>query len=276
MKWIRGKLSIIFRETPAGSEHPGEVLIVDYVHERYENATEIQLGEENENVDEQIERELRELYGQPLMTTQAATSGCRFEPVLNWRGVQKEETVGGYKCKMLSMDGFVYRALQRQLKDAPQQEPGTLVDHSVGDDLNMSWDRYARAQASPTGKVPLLYKNEVVTGKERVFKGTVWMTSQFARKATDFLPIFECMLLSNQPKRFEKLAEFVRMKMPEDGFPVKIELPVFPTISGQASFLAYQEKQGNEISDDLFTVPESFTKTEKVQEGAKKKKEKSK
>lgn len=309
LKWIRGRLSIIFRECPAGSEHPGEVLIVDYVHERYENATEVQLGRQN-TIDEQIERELRELYSQPLLTTQAATSGCRFEPMLNWRGSQKEETVSGYKCKLLSMDGFVYRALQRHLKDtsssdskaissattsssssssssAPSssggdesseivERPEGLIDHSAGDDLSMTWDRYSRAQASPNGKVPLLYKNEFVTGKERVFKGTVWVTPAFARKSTDFLPIFECMLLSNQPKRFEKLAEFVKMKLPDDQFPVKVELPVFPTISGQASFLIYEEKNADEIDDLLFQVPESFTKGSKIQKAAKDKKEKDK
>lgn len=272
LKWIRGKLSIIFRESAPGSAHPGEVLIVDYVHERYENATEVQLGEKSD-IEEQVERELQELYSMPLLTTQAATSGCKFDPVLNWRGSQKEETVSGHKCKQFSMDGFVYRALQRHLKDAPSGGP-LPVDHSVGDDLSMSWDRYARAQASPTGKVPLLYKNEYVTGKERVFKGTVWMTSQFARKATDFLPIFECMLLSNQPKRFEKLAEFVRLKMPDDGFPMKIELPVFPTISGQASFLCYEEKLPTDIDDQLFQVPDSFTRGQKVKAGAKAKKDK--
>lgn len=316
LKWTRGRLSIIFRELPAGSERPGEVLIVDYVHERFENATEIQLGRQD-TIDEQIERELREIYSQPLLTTQAATSNCRFEPMLNWRGSQKEESVSGYKCKMLSMDGFVYRALQRHLKDgvggdakalpssssssassssssapaskevakaeasprqetAPAKEVTGPVDHSVGDDLTMSWDRYARAQAAPTGKVPLLYKNEFVTGKERVFKGTVWVTSQFQRKATDFLPIFECMVLSNQPKRFEKLAEFVRLRLPEDQFPVKVDLPVFPTISGQATFLIYQEKTADEIDDQLFQVPASFTKGTKVSQGAKDKKEKKK
>ena len=314
LKWIRGRLSIIFRTCPEGSERPGEVLIVDYVHERFENATEIQLGRQD-SIDEQIERELRELYAQPLLTTQAATSGCRFEPMLNWRGAQKEETVSGYKCKLLSMDNFVYRALQRHLKEgvtadskssssAPSSssasssassskevaksetprdevsstsgEPRAPVDHSVGDDLDMSWDRYSRAQAAPNGKVPLLYKNEFVTGKERVFKGTVWVTPQFQRKATDFLPIFECMVLSNQPKRFEKLAEFVRMKLPDDQFPVKVELPVFPTISGQASFLIYEEKQPEDIDDLLFQVPESFTKGTKISQGAKAKKEKKK
>lgn len=307
-------MSIIFRALPEGSERPGEVLIVDYVHERFENATEIQLGRPD-SMDDQVERELRELYAQPLLTTQAATSNCRFEPMLNWRGAQKEETVSGYKCKMLSMDGFVYRALQRHLKEgtatdskaltnssstssAPSSSSSTKevakeetsprevssntkealapVDHSVGDDLTMSWDRYSRAQAAPTGKVPLLYKNEFVTGKERVFKGTVWVTPQFQRKATDFLPIFECMVLSNQPKRFEKLAEFVRMKLPDDQFPVRVELPVFPTISGQASFLIYEEKNPEDIDDLLFQVPESFTKASKVSQSAKSKKEKEK
>lgn len=272
MKWIRGRLSIIFRERPEGSEHPGEVLIVDYVHERYENATEVQLGRPTDDVDAQIEREVQELLNHPLITTQASTSTCRFEPVLNWRGVPKEETVNGFKCKQLAMDGFVYRALQRHVKDVPAaSEPGKFVDHSTGDDLSLTWSRYMAAPAAPTGKIPLLYKNEFVTGKERVFKGTVWMTNEFTRKATDFLPIFECMLLSNQPKRFEKLAEFVRMKMPEDGFPLKVDLPVFPTISGQASFLIYQEKQPADIDDELFTVPASFIKASKVHKSAKEK-----
>lgn len=46
------------------------------------------------------------------------------------------------------------------------------------------------------------------------------MTKDFPRKITDFLPIFE--VLAPTHRGFEKLVEFIRMKLPDDGFPVKL------------------------------------------------------
>lgn len=57
-------------------------------------------------------------------------------------------------------------------------------------------------------------------------------------------------------KHFSKLREFVTMKLPS-GFPVKIDIPILPTVSAKITFQKF-EFQDN-ISADLFEIPQHFT-----------------
>jgi len=68
------------------------------------------------------------------------------------------------------------------------------------------------------------------------------------------LPIFE--ILSPTGKHFEKLKSFVQMKLPE-GCPTKIEIPVFPTIVGTASFLRFDPNEV--VPDEHFDIPKDYT-----------------
>jgi hypothetical protein len=115
------------------------------------------------------------------------------------------------------------------------------------------------------------------------------LSKQFPRKIEDFLPIFE--VLAPTHRGFQKLSEFVRLKLPDDGFPVKLgmflpiilfssdsdtcaaELPVFPTVTGLATFSVFEEKQ--DIDETLFAAPSDYKRSKiKFMGGEKKKKEK--
>jgi len=124
--------------------------------------------------------------------------------------------------------------------------------------------------------------------KEKTFKGTLFVTKEFPRKVTDFLPIFEVLAPTN--RAFEKLTEFIKVKLPEDGFPVKVgmlssspsteslkllltlslspffflitEIPVFPTVTGLATFKLYTENPpAQQLDSSLFVLPQDFTKS---------------
>lgn len=55
-------------------------------------------------------------------------------------------------------------------------------------------------------------------------------------------------------KHFNKLREFVQMKLPP-GFPVKLDIPVFPTITATVTF---QEFRYDEFDSSIFTIPDDY------------------
>jgi hypothetical protein len=114
----------------------------------------------------------------------------------------------------------------------------------------------------------------------------LWLSADFPRKVEDLMPVFE--VLSPRNKHFQKLQDFVKL-LPTDGFPVKVgtllspptlqptnssgldrraviaddskprhdaEVPVFPTLSGLASFGKYEE---TELDESLFVVPSNYS-----------------
>lgn len=50
-------------------------------------------------------------------------------------------------------------------------------------------------------------------------------------------------VIAPQFKHFQKLRELVEMRLPP-GFPVKIDLPIFPTISARITFHEFKWKNG--------------------------------
>jgi len=98
----------------------------------------------------------------------------------------------------------------------------------------------------------LLYPSEFITERVRSFNGTAWFAPDFPRKPQDLIPV--CEVLAPRNKHFEKLRNLIDI-IPDYGFPIKIEVPVFPTVSATASFLSYQEM---EVDEELFAAPEGY------------------
>jgi len=57
-------------------------------------------------------------------------------------------------------------------------------------------------------------------------------------------------------KHFAKLREFVEMKLPP-GFPVKVDIPILPTITARVSFHDFEFRDN--MIDSLFQIPKDFT-----------------
>ena len=68
-------------------------------------------------------------------------------------------------------------------------------------------------------------------------------------------------------KHVEKLRDFIQGKLPP-GFPVKLDMPVFPTVTARVSFRAYRPLTPED--DNVFDVPEGFRRVNKhrVEAGA--------
>lgn len=56
-------------------------------------------------------------------------------------------------------------------------------------------------------------------------------------------------------KHFSKLRDFITLKLPT-GFPVKVEIPILPTVTAKITFQHFEFK--NDISKSLFTIPKNY------------------
>ncbi|KAG7269280.1 hypothetical protein CRUP_027275 [Coryphaenoides rupestris] len=88
----------------------------------------------------------------------------------------------------------------------------------------ISWEEYITAD---NGKAPHLGRELVCKESKKNFKAT----------------------------HFNKLREFVQMKLPP-GFPVKLDIPVFPTITATVTF---QEFRYDKFQQSIFTIPNEYT-----------------
>jgi ankyrin repeat domain-containing protein 13 len=101
--------------------------------------------------------------------------------------------------------------------------------------------------------------------KKKSLTGQIWMADNFPLKTDQILPLLE--LISPSSKHFEKLCDFVSCDLP-DGFPIRLQVPIFMVLSAQASFskiklLEKEEIIGEDetikpktiIRDDIFTIP---------------------
>lgn len=57
-------------------------------------------------------------------------------------------------------------------------------------------------------------------------------------------------------KHFSKLREFVNLKLP-GGFPVKIDIPILPTVSAKITFQKFEFRDN--IQPELFEIPANYT-----------------
>ncbi|KAM9479837.1 ankyrin repeat domain-containing protein 13C-like isoform 1-T1 [Salvelinus alpinus] len=112
----------------------------------------------------------------------------------------------------------------------------------------ISWEEYINAE---NGKAPHLGRDLVCKESKKNFKATVAMSQDFPLSIESLLNVLEVIAPF---KHFNKLREFVQMKLPP-GFPVKLDIPVFPTITATVTF---QELRYDEFEESIFTIPNEY------------------
>ena len=116
----------------------------------------------------------------------------------------------------------------------------------------VTWAEYSKA---PVGTIPHLGrpKREKVTQKS--FEATLGISKDFPIKLENLLPVLEA--LGPKAKVFKKLREFITIHLPP-GFPIRIDLPVFPSVKATVSFPEFEFK--SDLPDSMFTVPADYKK----------------
>ncbi|CAK8689558.1 ankyrin repeat domain-containing protein 13C-B-like [Clavelina lepadiformis] len=118
------------------------------------------------------------------------------------------------------------------------------------DRTNFQWNEY---YSSAPGNPPCLGRKVKEKTNTKSFEAVVAMSEKFPIRLENLLPILEA--LGPKAKIFTKLRDFISVHLPP-GFPVRIDIPIFPTIKATVNFTQFEFR--NSIPDSMFTVPTGY------------------
>ncbi|XP_047313286.1 ankyrin repeat domain-containing protein 13C-like [Impatiens glandulifera] len=83
----------------------------------------------------------------------------------------------------------------------------------------------------------------------------LWLSSDFPLRTEELLPLLD--ILANKVKAIRRLRELLTTKLPLDTFPVKVAIPVVPTIKVLVTFTKFEELQPIDDDEEEFSTPPS-------------------
>lgn len=274
MKWERGDISFLFR----GDKPPRESLtVLDREFQCYQRVR-------YEESDSEIEDEVDILMSNDIMAAQMSTKGIHFSRAQSgwiFREDRRETVAGQYDCDLYSINGLQLESRKRRehlSKDdlqknkalmeslikgghggqiaapppsggGPEEAPYRRDSLSPPPNTSCTWEEYMAAEP---GKHPQLGRSIVYKESAKSFKATLAMSKEFPLTVQTLLDVLEVVAPF---KHFAKLREFITMKLPP-GFPVKIDIPILPTITATVTFQKFEFRES--FPESMFEIPAHF------------------
>ncbi|XP_074524741.1 ankyrin repeat domain-containing protein 13C isoform X1 [Halichoeres trimaculatus] len=279
MKCQRGDLSFIFN----GNAIPSESFVV------LDNEQKVYQRIHHEESEMETEEEVDILMSSDVYSATLSTKSITFSRAqTGWLFREdKTERVGNFLADFYSVNGLVLESRKRRehlseediLRNKAIMESlskgGNLIEQNFEHNHEsspetvlsrwnlgpvrrqsltppspntISWEEYITAD---NGKAPHLGRELVCKESKKNFKATIAMSQEFPLGIESLLNVLEVIAPF---KHFNKLREFVQMKLPP-GFPVKLDIPVFPTITATVTF---QEFRYDEFDQSIFTIPNDY------------------
>ncbi|KAB0361618.1 hypothetical protein FD754_005774 [Muntiacus muntjak] len=262
MKCQRGDLSFIFN----GDAAPSESFVV------LDNEQKVYQRIHHEESEMETEEEVDILMSSDIYSATLSTKSISFTRAqTGWLFREdKTERVGNFLADFYLVNGLVLESRKRRehlseediLRNKAIMESlskgGNIMEQNFEPIRRQSltpppqntitWEEYISAE---NGKAPHLGRELVCKESKKTFKATIAMSQEFPLGIESLLNVLEVIAPF---KHFNKLREFVQMKLPP-GFPVKLDIPVFPTITATVTF---QEFRYDEFDGSIFTIPEDY------------------
>ncbi|KAL5711936.1 hypothetical protein ACHQM5_014157 [Ranunculus cassubicifolius] len=117
-------------------------------------------------------------------------------------------------------------------------------------------------------------KNGTATGEpkheseyKKGLRPVLWLTPDFTLKTDELLPLLD--ILANKVKAVRRLRELLTTKLPHGTFPVKVAIPIVPTIRVIVTFTKFEELHQSEEFSTPLSSPAHFqdAKTSKDSDG---------
>jgi len=276
MRWERGDITFLYK---GDSKTPEESLFV------LDNKLRVYQKVRYEESEVEFEDEVDLLMSSDIVSAQVSTKPISFTKVQSgWFFKEdRQELVGTYNANFYSINGMVLETRKRRehlSNDDLMKNKALLENFAKGNaqyleqqqqtqngevkrkeslqpppKRDVTWSEYIQ---SPPGQHPVLGRTPKCKESSRAFKATVAMSEDFPLTVDMLLNVLE--VIAPQFKHFQKLRDFIEMKLPP-GFPVKVDIPVLPTVSARVTFhdFEWKENADNRLSDDLFSVPTGYT-----------------
>ncbi|KAL3649700.1 hypothetical protein CASFOL_006103 [Castilleja foliolosa] len=132
---------------------------------------------------------------------------------------------------------------RRSSSELPREDTG---------DLKRSKDRSSKKKKKKGATVETKNESEYKKGLRPV----LWLTPDFPLKTEELLPLLD--ILANKVKAVRRLRELLTTKLPLGTFPVKIAIPIVPTIRVLVTFTKFEELQPIEEFSTPLSSPAYF------------------
>ncbi|XP_075083796.1 uncharacterized protein LOC107816540 isoform X2 [Nicotiana tabacum] len=146
-------------------------------------------------------------------------------------------------------------------RDIPIEEiNGCRNGEKCSVDISMKRDEYRRgrdAEASSSSNAESGDFRKDGSREKEYKKGlrpVLWLSPDFPLRTEELLPLLD--ILANKVKAIRRLREMLTTKLPKGTFPVKVAIPVVPTIRVLVTFTKFEELQP---LDEFLTPPSSPT-----------------
>lgn len=298
MKWERGDITFLYKGDALQSKDSFFIL---------DNKLKVFQRGWHEDTETDFEDEVDLLMSSDIVWSHMSTKPINFTRVQSgWFFKEdRQEMVGNYQANFYVINGMVLETRKRRehlSSDDLRKNKALLENFAKGNaeyleqqngeefprkeslapppPCRMTWDEYINSTEAPIiGRVP------VCKDSSKNFKATIAMSEDFPLTVDMLLSVLE--VIAPQFKHFQKLRDLVELRLPP-GFPVKVDLPIFPTISARITFHDFQWKNGtgpkkprnpeadgedvstdddndedmsvdDTLDDTLFDIPDDFT-----------------
>ncbi|KAF7283652.1 hypothetical protein GWI33_023288 [Rhynchophorus ferrugineus] len=266
MRWERGDISFIFN----GDAKPNESLTV------LDNNSKVYQQVRYEESEMEIEDEVDLLMSTDILAAQISTKRISFARAQSgwiFREDKKELVAGQYDAELYTVHGLTLDSRKRRehlSSDDLQKNRAILDSFTKGGNLqnldqngvpvrrtslvpppekNITWEEYINAEVN---NYPRLGRDLVYKESSKSFKATIAMSSDFPLSVEMLLNVLEVIAPF---KHFSKLRDFINFKLPS-GFPVKVELPILPTVTAKMTFQEFEFR--NDIPNNMFSIPNDY------------------
>ncbi|CAH8251972.1 unnamed protein product [Arabidopsis lyrata] len=162
--------------------------------------------------------------------------------ITNWRRQGKVETVGEWKAKAYDIENVSFSFKSRKVEteqSLPLDENHWSVSEPLRRQPQRRSSRRRRSVSLPEAAIPVASSVAQIKEKEFVksLSPSVWLTDQFPLKTEELLPLLD--ILANHVKAVRRMRELLTTKLPTGTFPVKLSIPVIPTVKVVMTFTKF-------------------------------------
>jgi len=272
LQWQRGKLSYIFCGDSAVGPKAGDTVIVDHDKKQVDFAFSIL----QDNDAEALEDDMEDIMKQDLTSAKVPVEHIKFSPCKTWLGYERFDQVGTFKAQLYDVHGMEYTTVERKSSlikekkpkgyqktvsqivltdiDSKPKRPEETPSVTAADYFDAKQKDLQRTKDKERWKAAgLTYPSEKFTEKKKAFHGTAWLARDFPHPLTELLPLLESLVSDDEQRK--KMRGFLQEQLPPGTFPVKIDIPVFPTVTASVEIRAYEEKA---VDASLFAIPKDY------------------
>lgn len=273
MKWTQGDLSFIFNGDDSRGSKMLSLTVLDNRSRQYQRIRLLGGQDVDTDVNEHVELLMTRpivyanMSTQPITVTRAQ-SGWFFR-------VDKTERVGEYDTDVFNITNLILLARKRREHLTPEQirqqeelakkvERGDIQENDIDEEtkeseiqslpppppISVTWDQYIGA---PEGEPPHIGRPMDMKIERKYYRAAACMAEACPIELKQLLDILEVI---TPYKHFHKLRQFCSLRLPP-GFPVKLDIPVYPTVTATITLQKYVPKTH---PTSVFLVPRDYKK----------------